>query len=236
MLLDYQSGNSHNSTTRIYEKTAARVSAVGLDVTSTDRQASFIPAGNAVAPNRNIGGEHDMIYQLGNPQMGLGGQVLAFAATDYSTVASSPVDAGVLNMNGGFAMNPVFPAVLYCDATRSANHTASGNAVAVGLKLVSGILKNSRYLPLLALKGSGLTLEITLADHRTAFCNTSGVAAVGNAGLGGGGSIQPTATALTAPDAIAAGNLSSYTLQNVEYVGKWRNRIQRVVHYCATVL
>ena len=212
MLLDYQSGNSHNSTTRIYEKTAARVSRIGLDITSTERQASLGPISNAA----NIGGQHELIYQVGNPQLGLGG-VAAFAANaaNYSTVATSPVDSNILNFNSDNA-NPGN----YTDAGQNFNYTDFGAIwCGIGIKLVSGNLKNSRYLPLLALKGSGLTLEITLADHRTAFCNTAAAALTANPAAGGGGGIPPHAHAATGADTIAAGTLTSYSVRNVEYIG-----------------
>ena len=47
---------------------------------------------------------------------------------------------------------------------------------------------------------------------------------MGAAANGGGGGIPVNAQTNTGPDTIAAGNLSSYTLQNVEYIGKWGNK------------
>lgn len=59
--------------------------------------------------------------------------------------------------------------------------TVFGNTTGVGadfansprnrfcVQLKSGLLANSKYLPLLALRGSGLTVELHLADGRTAF-------------------------------------------------------------------
>lgn len=45
-----------------------------------------------------------------------------------------------------------------------------------GIKLCSGLLRNQRYLPLLALKGAGLTLEITLANSDNIFVTNKSVA------------------------------------------------------------
>lgn len=63
------------------------------------------------------------------------------------------------------------------------------------LKLISGLLQNKRYLPLLALRGSGLVLEIYLAPFVTAFLSE--------------------ADASTNPSLLV-----DYRLSNVEYVAR----------------
>ena len=129
MLLDYQSGNPHNTTTRIYEKTATRVSAVGTDVTTSQRQVSLLSPGLA---GTNLGGQHDMIYQTGNPQLGVGGNAAyAPAAASYSTVATNPVDTQCLNMNGAGGVAPTD-----IDSPPEGAYDNSGSYVSVGLKLV----------------------------------------------------------------------------------------------------
>jgi hypothetical protein len=93
------------------------------------------------------------------------------------------------------------------------DHTSETTAMTVGLKLVSGLLQNERYLPLLALKGAGLTLELTMASSENAFW----------AGT------HDTADPLTNPPVWTDAAPTSYTIFNVEYIaqtvdfdeGKW---------------
>lgn len=69
------------------------------------------------------------------------------------------------------------------------DHTTATTPATLCFKLVSGILANERYIPLLALKGAGLTLEITLAASNNAICFTG-----------------------------TSDETSAYTLSNVEYI------------------
>ncbi len=83
-------------------------------------------------------------------------------------------------------------------------HASETTAMTVGLKLVSGLLQNDRYLPLLALKGAGLTLELTMASSENAFW----------AGT------HDTANPSTDPPVWTNAAPTSYTIFNVEYIAQ----------------
>lgn len=74
-------------------------------------------------------------------------------------------------------------------------YTDADGSRTICLKLISGLLQNKRYLPLLALRGSGLVLELYLSPATTAFYS------LGDAG--------------TNPSLV-----SSYKVNNIEYVAR----------------
>ena len=162
-------------TARIYEKVAGRAGKVEQTILP-----STSATGNAGTNSAKLtqNGFTDRIYNLQDKFYTLINAAGA-ATGNYqgiSTVDPSPVDF--------------------------INHQGSGTACSIGLKLVSGLLQNKRYLPLLALKGAGLTLELTLADVKIPFC----------ANKHAGDATE-----------VAALDLTSYTVENVEYVAQTVN-------------
>ena len=180
-----------------------------LDRTLAPPLSSF----SLLGPNVNDG-SHDLIYQVAGSGSGISDPTTQ-AATNYAQTWQSSVNSTALNLN---ELGVVTQGNIDCASARSA--ISASTAISCGIKLVSGLLKNSRYLPLLALKGAGLTLEITLADHKTAFCNTALAATLANTDAGLGGGVPANANTPASNDGITAGGLSSYSVQNVEYIGQ----------------
>lgn len=163
MLLDFQSGDNHNNTSRIYEKVAGRVGLI---------QQNMQPTGNT---NYAAG----TITQYGN---------------GYSDKIYQTADGLVDGATKGIYFEP--PNAVSVDMLQ---HIGANNAMTVGLKLVSGLLQNERYLPLLALKGAGLTLELTLASATNCFFST---------------------TNTDADPPVFSAAVPTYTVQNVEYIAQ----------------
>ena len=163
MLLDFQSGDNHNHTSRIYEKVAGRVGLV-------QQNMQYTTAGGYATDSVYLAdsGNSDKIYQT-----------IDSIESEGDNFFEQP--------------NPCSVDML--------QHVGASNIMTVGLKLVSGLLQNERYIPLLALKGAGLTLELTLASAENCFFSAST-----DEGVGG----LPTFTA-AAP---------TYTVQNVEYIAQ----------------
>ena len=163
MLLDFQSGDNHNHTSRIYEKVAGRVGMVQQNMQYTTA-AGYAVDTKFLADS----GNSDKIYQT-----------LDSIESEGDSFFEQP--------------NPVSVDLM--------QHIGSSNIMTVGLKLVSGLLQNERYLPLLALKGAGLTLELTLASAENCFFSASTNDSSG---------ALPTFTAA----------VPTYTIQNVEYIAQ----------------
>lgn len=236
-LLDFQSGNSHNMTTRIYEKTASRITQLGG--TTASNQYFFDFYSHEANPDK-VAGISDMIFQPADAawvaaqiSTTVGGVTAPIEIQTTSNQLVAHLDSAVVNMSNQFNTTGSIAQVAKNFKFNYTDNSADAGSAAYlccGIKLVSGILKNSRYVPLLALKGSGLTLELTLAEANNAFTCTlqTGAAYVNSGssttGYNSGGGLNGTITnpAGAGANLVQAGTDSSsfsYTLQNVEYIG-----------------
>jgi len=138
MLTDFQTPSDHTLIDTIYEKTGGRVGALGYIANTVQGTNTALAADNA-----GYSGIDDRIFQKDN----------------YAAVLDSS-DNTVLGIQSPV---PKIVNLTTAGVTTGATLTRS-NATTVGIKLCSGLLRNQRYIPLLALKGAGLTLELTIAN------------------------------------------------------------------------
>lgn len=139
LLTDFQVDRDHQFNSKVYEKTAGRCGAIGFKNTDKPNDATVLATDAASAT-----GGLDAIYQV------------------YPYVND---EADVANAKA--STQAAVPALT--NFIEGADGSEATTKKVCGIKLCSGLLRNQRYLPLLALKGAGLTLEITLANSDNIF-------------------------------------------------------------------